>query len=139
MLRRTGAVPPDSEYDDYPRGRVAYNTKTGKYSLLLDRCILKNKSVVNKIMSELNLPTKRTKSDMNILPLKLLGFMEGFRSSYFETPVVSSRTSLRIGFSVAAIPSAILREPPSFGWTWSITMRYSGSLISFRPSRKYRL
>jgi hypothetical protein len=63
MLRRTGAVPPDTEYDDYPRGRVAYNTKTGKYSLLLDRCILKNKSVVNKIMSELNLPTKRTEMD----------------------------------------------------------------------------
>ena len=62
-LKKTGAVPPDTEYDDYPRGRVAYNTKTGKYSLLLDRCILKNKSVVNKIMSELNLPTKRTEMD----------------------------------------------------------------------------
>ena len=63
MLRRTGVVPPDSEYDDYPRGREAYNTKTGGYSLFLDRCILKNKSVVNKIMSELNLPTKRTEMD----------------------------------------------------------------------------
>jgi hypothetical protein len=62
-LKKTGAVPPDSEYDDYPRGRVAYNTKTGKYSLHLDRCILKNKPVVKKIMAELNLPTKRTKLD----------------------------------------------------------------------------
>jgi len=46
--------------------REAYNTKTGGYSLFLDRCILKNKSVVNKIMSELNLPTKRTKMDADI-------------------------------------------------------------------------
>jgi hypothetical protein len=63
MLRHRGTVPQDSEYDDYPRGRVAYNTKTGKYSLFLDRCILKNKSVVNKIMSELNLPTGGTAVD----------------------------------------------------------------------------
>jgi hypothetical protein len=62
MLRRTGAVPQASEYDDYPRGRVAYNKKTGRYLLFLDRCIFKNKSVVNKIMSELNLPTKRTET-----------------------------------------------------------------------------
>jgi hypothetical protein len=32
---------------------VAYNSKTGKYSLLLDRCILNNKTVVRKIVSEL--------------------------------------------------------------------------------------
>jgi len=40
-LKKNGAVPQDSEYDDYPRGRIAYNTKTEKYSLFLDRCILK--------------------------------------------------------------------------------------------------
>jgi hypothetical protein len=62
-LKKTGVVPQDSEYDDYPRGRVGYNTKTGQYSLFLDRCILKNKSVVNKIMSELKLPTKGTEMD----------------------------------------------------------------------------
>ncbi|MCU1341571.1 MAG: hypothetical protein JWN92_994 [Candidatus Acidoferrum typicum] len=61
-LKKTGVVPQDSEYDDYPRGRVAYNTKTKNYSLFLDRCILKNKSVVKEIMSELNLPTRRTKT-----------------------------------------------------------------------------
>jgi hypothetical protein len=63
ILKHTGAVQQDSEYDDYPRGRVAYNTKTGKNSLFLDRCILKNKSVVKKIMSELNLPPKSTDVD----------------------------------------------------------------------------
>jgi hypothetical protein len=63
MLRHSGAVPQNSEYDDYPRGRVAYNTKTGKYSLFLDRCILKNKSIVNKIISDLSLPIKSTEVD----------------------------------------------------------------------------
>jgi hypothetical protein len=62
-LKESGVVPQDSEYDDYPRGRVAYNTKTEKYSLFLDRCILKNKSFVKKIMAELNLPTRRTETD----------------------------------------------------------------------------
>jgi hypothetical protein len=63
MLRRTRVVPQDSEYDDYPRGRVAYNTRTEKYSFFLDTCILKNKSVVKKIIAELNLPTRRTETD----------------------------------------------------------------------------
>ena len=62
-LKKTGLVPQDSEYDDFPRGRVAYNTKTEKYSLFLDRCILKNKSIVKKIITELNLPTRSTKTD----------------------------------------------------------------------------
>jgi hypothetical protein len=62
-LKESGLVPQDSEYDYYPRGRVAYNTKTEKYSLFLDRCILKNKSVMKKIMSELNLPMRSTRTD----------------------------------------------------------------------------
>src|SRR5208282_4291780 len=32
-------VVPDAEYEEYPRGRVAFNTKTGKFTLLADRCI----------------------------------------------------------------------------------------------------
>lgn len=63
MLRQARAVPQQSEYDDYPRGRVAYDTKTRRYLLFLDRCILKKKSLVNKIMSELNLPKQGTKKD----------------------------------------------------------------------------
>jgi hypothetical protein len=65
-LKETGAVPQDSEYVDYPRGRVAYDMRTGKYLVFLDRCILKKKSIVNKIMSELNLPTNLTKVDSDI-------------------------------------------------------------------------
>lgn len=63
MLKQAGVVPRDSEYDSYPRGRVAYNTKARRYSVFLDQCILKRKSIVNKIMSELNLPTGSTKTD----------------------------------------------------------------------------
>jgi len=63
MLRQGGSVPWDSEYDSYPRGRAAYNTKTGTYLLFLDRCILKKKPLVNKIMAELNLPRNHTKTD----------------------------------------------------------------------------
>jgi hypothetical protein len=57
QLVSTGAVP-DDEYEEHPRGRVAYNEKTGKYTLLADRCILGKKSLVAKIVARLNLPPK---------------------------------------------------------------------------------
>ena len=57
-----GAVP-DDEYEKHPRGRVAYNEKTGEYTLLADKCILGKKSLVTKIVSRLNLPVGRTKLD----------------------------------------------------------------------------
>jgi hypothetical protein len=31
---QAGAVPPGSEYEEHPRGRVAYETRTQQYSLL---------------------------------------------------------------------------------------------------------
>src|ERR1700689_2604442 len=43
-------VPPDLEYEEPPRGRVVYNTKTQRFAVYADRCILKNKSVVRSIM-----------------------------------------------------------------------------------------
>ena len=59
--QRAGAVSEDLEYDDVPRGRVGYNTKTAEYLFLADRCILKNKSLVSKIMRKMNLLHKNTK------------------------------------------------------------------------------
>jgi hypothetical protein len=59
QLVSSGAAP-DAEYEEYPRGRVAYNTKTGKYTLLADRCILGRKSLVRKILSRLHLPPNET-------------------------------------------------------------------------------
>jgi hypothetical protein len=59
QLVSSGDVP-DVEYEEHPRGRVAYNRKTGKYTLLADRCILGRKSLVSKILSRLHLPLKDT-------------------------------------------------------------------------------
>jgi len=61
-LVKSGRVP-NSEYEEFPRGRVAYNTKTGKFTLLADRCILGRKSLVSKILSTMNLPPRDTEID----------------------------------------------------------------------------
>ena len=37
-----------------------YNPKTRRFTLLADKCILKDKRIVSKIMSEMNLPSKNT-------------------------------------------------------------------------------
>ena len=49
-------VPADIEYEEFPRGRVIYNTKTQRFRFLADKCILREKSVVRKIMLALHLP-----------------------------------------------------------------------------------
>jgi hypothetical protein len=56
-LAKSGKVP-NSEYEEFPRGRVAYHTKSGKFTLLADECILSQISVVSKILSQLNIPPK---------------------------------------------------------------------------------
>jgi len=53
-------VPGESEYEEFPRGRVMYNTKTRRFTLLADRCILHDKDAVSRIMSELHLPSENT-------------------------------------------------------------------------------
>jgi len=60
QYQRLGKVPLESEYEEFPRGRVKYNTKTRRFSLLADKCILKDKNIVSKIMAALNLPSKKT-------------------------------------------------------------------------------
>jgi hypothetical protein len=58
---RLGAkVPGESEYEEFPRGRVMYNTKTQRFTLLADSCILRDKDVVSRIMAELHLPGEAT-------------------------------------------------------------------------------
>ncbi len=46
--------------EEFPRGRVMYNTKTRRFTLLADRCILRDKGVVGRVMSELHLPGENT-------------------------------------------------------------------------------
>ena len=54
--RLGGKVPGESEYEEFPRGRVVYNTKIQRFTLLADRCILRDKDVGSRIMSGMNLP-----------------------------------------------------------------------------------
>jgi hypothetical protein len=56
-LVKNGKVP-NTEYEEFPRGRVAYHAKSGKFTLLADECILSQISVVSKILSQLNIPPK---------------------------------------------------------------------------------
>lgn len=59
-LQRDGSVSRDMEYEERPRGRVMYDTKTELFTLTADNCIVRNKRLVNRIMSKLCLP-KNTK------------------------------------------------------------------------------
>jgi hypothetical protein len=58
--RLSGKVPAESEYEEFPRGRIMYNAKTRRSMLLADRCILRDKNMVSTIMSAMNLPNKST-------------------------------------------------------------------------------
>ena len=60
-LVKSGRVP-NSEYEEFPRGRISYDTKSGKFRLLADKCILRRKGVVSKILSRLHLPPKNTET-----------------------------------------------------------------------------
>ena len=51
---------PDAEYEEFPRGRVAYHPKSNKFGLLADSCILSQEKILGKIFSQLNIPLKDT-------------------------------------------------------------------------------
>jgi hypothetical protein len=57
-LEPRGLVPHGSEYEDYPRGRVAYHPATGESTILADRCILEHKGLVAQIKQTLHLRKK---------------------------------------------------------------------------------
>jgi hypothetical protein len=61
LLIRQSAVAPDSEYEEHPRGRVAYNERTQQFSLLADNCILRQKDKVTEIIQTMHLPAARTR------------------------------------------------------------------------------
>jgi acyl-[acyl carrier protein]--UDP-N-acetylglucosamine O-acyltransferase len=56
-FQRLGKVPRDIEYDEPPRGRVAYHKTTRKFSLLADKCILRDTNKITNIMSLMHLPS----------------------------------------------------------------------------------
>jgi hypothetical protein len=57
-LQRHGKVPRESEYEEFPRGRVIYSSASATFTLLLDKCILDRKDLIDKIKAELHLPKK---------------------------------------------------------------------------------
>ena len=59
-LQRGRAVPAHMEYEECPSGRVMYDTKARRFRLLADKCILKGKGVVTKIITTMGLPRKNT-------------------------------------------------------------------------------
>lgn len=59
-LQQQHGVPPEAEYDEVPRGRVVYNTKTEQYVLMADKHILAESKVVKEILRELHLPNNTT-------------------------------------------------------------------------------
>jgi hypothetical protein len=49
-------VPPELEYEEYPRGRVAFDSNSKVFSLLADRCILGRRDILAKIIKQMRLP-----------------------------------------------------------------------------------
>jgi len=54
--KHVGNVSAESEYEEFPRGRVMCGTSTNTFTLLADRCILKRKDLIATIKDELHLP-----------------------------------------------------------------------------------
>jgi hypothetical protein len=69
-------VPPGSEYDDYPRGRIVYNVARERFVVMLDRCIRDHAEAITKIIESLHLPADR---------------IEISTDSHYECPACESR------------------------------------------------
>ena len=54
-------APRDTEYEEWPRGRVVYDVRQKRFTLYADRCILIRKNVTRKIMTAMNLTKNQTK------------------------------------------------------------------------------
>lgn len=60
-LVKMGAVP-GAEYEEFPRGRIAYSSRSGKFTLLADVCILREKKVVDAILTRMHVPIQDTET-----------------------------------------------------------------------------
>ena len=55
-LQRDGIVRREMEYEEPPRGRVTYSTRTGQFEVLADRCIASDKPCTAIVIERLGLP-----------------------------------------------------------------------------------
>jgi hypothetical protein len=58
QFQQVGKAPRESEYEEYPRGRVMYHPASGEFTILADPCILVRKDLIAEIMKALHLPKK---------------------------------------------------------------------------------
>ena len=58
---------PHTGYERFPRGRVSYNRKTGKFVLHADACILREKNIVTAILSRMHLETRHAETGVDRL------------------------------------------------------------------------
>jgi len=65
QLQADGLAPRDADYITAPRGRVIFSVQTGKYSLLLDRCILRQRKFVKEIRRRMNLPKRGVQASVD--------------------------------------------------------------------------
>lgn len=66
-LRQNGTVRAGEEYDEFPRGRVVYDTKRDGFVLYADSCVLKQNRYVDAVIEEFGLPKANfeTKTDLH--------------------------------------------------------------------------
>ncbi len=62
-LQRKRLVPSEVEYEEPPRGRVGYDKREERFWLRADRCILKKKALVSRVMKAMNLPSSNTQTE----------------------------------------------------------------------------
>jgi hypothetical protein len=60
-------VVPDTQYEQFPPGRVSYDRKGGRFRLLADRCILREKNLVATILFQMNLLARDTETSTDKL------------------------------------------------------------------------
>jgi hypothetical protein len=58
QFQQVGKVPRESEYEEYPRGRVMHHPSSGEFTILADPCILARKDLIAEITKALHLPAK---------------------------------------------------------------------------------
>lgn len=55
-IEKRGEAPRGSAYEEHPRGRTNFNTKSQKFTLFADACILRKKNVVKGLLRLMYLP-----------------------------------------------------------------------------------
>jgi hypothetical protein len=61
-FQRNAIVPRDIEYEEMPRGRVVYDARQKRFTIYGDRCILRRKATVRKVMLAMSLAESQTET-----------------------------------------------------------------------------